>query len=452
MNEDNNIKAIGDELEDSPILSHLEGKNSFSVPVGYFEDLEKDILNKVNNTVLSSSTILRFKKYLYYAAAASIVLVLGIIAFQFYSKENKQQIVESPTIENINNQSLKNNENKIIVVDEKLQNNINTTHDTIIEVDIIDPSLKVNSTNNIAINKTNIPQKQETENSPNNDYSPYNEEYANSDIINISNISSSSVIASTQNSNIPISSKTQIEARRGKTLNGNLFLPKDTCVNKPFTYNISAIKELNPRWNFQWEGSKLGDNCFISTSKSYVLHYWLGDSISLYDTMIVKLVKKPNPKIEAVAETCSYSSVLVKAGISNNYYNYYWSVSDKNNSEILLENLKPGDLQINLTVTSCIDTVSTTFVLHILNCNIEVPNVFTPNGDGFNDSFVIKGLEKYPGSSLSILDRNGKVIYQSFDYKNNWSAENISQGTYFYSLKIKDENNTEKGGIISIIK
>jgi hypothetical protein len=50
------------------------------------------------------------------------------------------------------------------------------------------------------------------------------------------------------------------------------------------------------------------------------------------------------------------------------------------------------------------------------------------------------------------MDRNGKVVFQSLDYKNDWKAENTVDGTYFYSLRIKDAKNTEKGGLLTIIR
>lgn len=86
--------------------------------------------------------------------------------------------------------------------------------------------------------------------------------------------------------------------------------------------------------------------------------------------------------------------------------------------------------------------------------NLEIPNVFTPNGDGFNDFFVIKNLEKYPYNSLTIADRNGKVVYDVINYQNNWDARNLAIGTYYYILNYKS-NNKNQGmikGIISVVR
>lgn len=66
--------------------------------------------------------------------------------------------------------------------------------------------------------------------------------------------------------------------------------------------------------------------------------------------------------------------------------------------------------------------------------SIEIPNVFTPNGDGFNDIFVIKGIENCEKSRLLIKNRMGAVIFQTSNYQNNWNADNIPDGTYYYQF------------------
>lgn len=65
---------------------------------------------------------------------------------------------------------------------------------------------------------------------------------------------------------------------------------------------------------------------------------------------------------------------------------------------------------------------------------LEIPNVITPNGDGYNDFFVIKGIEKCDKSRLIIRNHNGAIVLQVSDYQNNWDAPRLSEGTYFYQL------------------
>lgn len=70
-----------------------------------------------------------------------------------------------------------------------------------------------------------------------------------------------------------------------------------------------------------------------------------------------------------------------------------------------------------------------------------IPNVLTPNGDGRDDKFIIRGLEKYPGSKLFIYNllRGGRLVYQSKDYKNDWAGEGCYQGLYSYQLEVKED-------------
>ena len=68
---------------------------------------------------------------------------------------------------------------------------------------------------------------------------------------------------------------------------------------------------------------------------------------------------------------------------------------------------------------------------------LEIPNVFTPNGDGFNDTFIIKDLNKYPENELVIFNRWGNSVFQEKNYHNEWPGTGLSEGTYFYVLKVK---------------
>lgn len=80
---------------------------------------------------------------------------------------------------------------------------------------------------------------------------------------------------------------------------------------------------------------------------------------------------------------------------------------------------------------------------------IRIPNVITPNNDGVNDFFAIHNLEDYPDNELIIFDRNNKVIFNVRGYQNDWDAQGIPQGVYFYNLAIKQGSNCKifKGSI-----
>jgi gliding motility-associated-like protein len=83
-------------------------------------------------------------------------------------------------------------------------------------------------------------------------------------------------------------------------------------------------------------------------------------------------------------------------------------------------------------------------------CDITIPEAFTPNGDGFNDVFVIDGIELYPNNTISIFNRWGVLVYQETNYKNNWDGstqskftiggDDLPSATYYYVFETKNEN------------
>ncbi|MVT08451.1 Ig-like domain-containing protein [Chitinophaga tropicalis] len=82
-------------------------------------------------------------------------------------------------------------------------------------------------------------------------------------------------------------------------------------------------------------------------------------------------------------------------------------------------------------------TINTSFV------SVTVPNLFTPNGDGKNDVFEIRGLNQYYENELTIVNRWGNEVYRQRGYQNTWNGHGLNEGTYFYLLRIRRSANAE---------
>lgn len=81
---------------------------------------------------------------------------------------------------------------------------------------------------------------------------------------------------------------------------------------------------------------------------------------------------------------------------------------------------------------------------------IEVPNIFTPNGDGLNDYFEIKNL-KGKNWSLFIFTMDNKIVFQSSHYRNNWDGGDLEEGEYSYKL-YNEKTKEEYTGILKLEK
>lgn len=88
--------------------------------------------------------------------------------------------------------------------------------------------------------------------------------------------------------------------------------------------------------------------------------------------------------------------------------------------------------------------------------NIHIPNVITPDGDGFNDTFKITGLSLYPENNVSITNRWGNEVYRSTgrSYNNDWGGNGLNEGTYYYLFRLKDRKGNWHSftGYITLLK
>ena len=71
-------------------------------------------------------------------------------------------------------------------------------------------------------------------------------------------------------------------------------------------------------------------------------------------------------------------------------------------------------------------------------------------GDGSNDLFIVHGLDAYPTNTFTVLNRWGSVVYDRFNYTNDWAGENstgdqLPNGTYFVILTINQGARTLQG-------
>ena len=79
----------------------------------------------------------------------------------------------------------------------------------------------------------------------------------------------------------------------------------------------------------------------------------------------------------------------------------------------------------------------------------------TPNGDGLNDTWVIKLIEEFPGATVYIYNRWGQKVFESAGYLSEWDGTSNNRklpiGTYYYLIDL-GPNQKKHTGPITIMR
>ena len=151
------------------------------------------------------------------------------------------------------------------------------------------------------------------------------------------------------------------------------------------------------------------------------------------------------------------NSIVLTPGVIGSNLNYIWTPAIYlNNDTIANPVCTPSkDVSYELIVKDALGCTSTGDIMVKVLKHPEIPNVFTPNGDGINDRWQIKNLADYADCTVDIYDRYGQLIYQSVGYSNAWDGtskgKQLPAGTYYYIINPKNSLKPISG-FVDIVK
>jgi gliding motility-associated-like protein len=197
--------------------------------------------------------------------------------------------------------------------------------------------------------------------------------------------------------------------------------------------------------NYLWNTSETTMMISATNSGNYSVTVSYANGCSTADTVTVSLYAEPHAgytmtpaDVTFLGNTTSFTDA---SGVTpGSITNWYWNFGDSTGSVSLLQNPthlygQTGVYHVTHAIQSnngCWDTIR--FDCHVIS-DLEVPNVFTPNGDGKNDFLEFRNIEYFPNTGITVFNRWGNKVYTSSDYHNNWDGGGHPDGVYYYILE-----------------
>jgi len=172
-------------------------------------------------------------------------------------------------------------------------------------------------------------------------------------------------------------------------------------------------------------------------------------------TITINVSEAPKADAGPDKNVAEGQSVQLSGSADGNNTSYTWSPGMYIND---IQSLQPivspsSDITYYLTVSSndgcgiSADSVK----VHVFK-TVIIPNAFSPNGDGVNDTWNIKALNSYNDYELSVYSRYGQIVFTTKNYSNRWdgsfNGKPLPVGTYYYLLDLKQRLPKLKGFVV----
>ncbi|MCX7955270.1 MAG: gliding motility-associated C-terminal domain-containing protein [Bacteroidales bacterium] len=218
-----------------------------------------------------------------------------------------------------------------------------------------------------------------------------------------------------------------------------------------------------PPYTYHWSNGQNGN--YIVNLNANTYYVTVTDANNCIKIDSIKLTQPLPLAIQATIKkpSCLLANdgrIIVNINGGTPPYSYIWNTTDTTN---VFNNLSEGTYYLTVSdKNSCKADTSLKLQAEPVECLI-IPNIITPNGDGKNDRFEIKGIQFYDYVKVEIFDRWGDKIFafegsgiEYFNIQNQWDGsyqgkKECSPCSFIYIVDVKD-NNSPYNGIVTVMK
>lgn len=241
----------------------------------------------------------------------------------------------------------------------------------------------------------------------------------------------------------------------------------DVCIGGSisFTSINNPLDGTTTSWNWDLaDGSGRTTPSFTHTYAVVgiynVTHYITNSFNCKSNTATLTVSVNPYPPVNAGPDKFMLEGgqVMLTPAVNVGYpVTYLWSNAQYLDNATIATPIArpPDDMYFTLLVTSDKGCSASDEVFVKVLKKPDIPNIFSPNGDGVHDMWVIKYLDSYPGCTVEIVNRYGQLVYRSVGYATPWdgkvNGKDAPIGTYYY---VVDPKNGRKPitGYVDIIR
>jgi gliding motility-associated-like protein len=176
------------------------------------------------------------------------------------------------------------------------------------------------------------------------------------------------------------------------------------------------------------------------------------------DSLLITVDKNPTANAGQDKVIIKGQSVTLNGLAGGTDVNYIWTPNTNiTGAETLTPLVNPSVNQVyafNVISNKGCGTATDSVLVKVYQ-QLYIPNAFTPNGDGVNDSWFIETLQAYPGAEVKVYNRYGQIVFDNHG-KNIWwdgkfKGVQLTSGAYVYIIDLKNNTPVIKGVVYVLL-
>ncbi|MGV9012890.1 MAG: PKD domain-containing protein [Flavobacteriales bacterium] len=265
---------------------------------------------------------------------------------------------------------------------------------------------------------------------------------------------------------VPLSDTVVVTIYDGTTLAANAGPDQEFCDAGPVDADMFANEAILPSVGVWSAGAGTGTITDVGNRNTTVTGIGFGTStftwtidngvcgissdevaISVYDINVPPADGGPDQRICQDTTFTQLAAVPVTSTATGHWERIEGSgeLNDAALADAQVTGLLPGDnVFVWVVENGACGTTMDTVVVNLHDCaTLVVPDSYSPNGDGVNDTYVIGGIEYYPENTFQVFNRWGSVVYERSPYNNTWNGKSegklnwgteLPESTYYFIL------------------
>jgi len=220
------------------------------------------------------------------------------------------------------------------------------------------------------------------------------------------------------------------------------------CANESLVLYAGS----DPENTYIWQDGSGGETYIVTTEGSYLVTVTNVYGCTAWDMIDVSTIDTPSVDLGEDTYLCS-PQIILDAGEGNSDYDIEWQDGSSGITYIVTTE---GTYYITVS-NNCGTDSDTIIISECPECIINLPNAFSPNGDGQNDVLYLRG-NGYTEVEFLLFNRFGELVFRTTDPNEGWDGtfRGVQQGMQVYVYYIKatclDGGTSEKKGNVTLLR